>query len=81
MPRIDELLTLLKSSKGSDLHLASGLAPRMRERGELCGIDGWEVFEDAGEPRLRFTARGNPDYLAGANDPNDVVNLFSFEMP
>jgi phosphodiesterase/alkaline phosphatase D-like protein len=40
-----------------------------------------EVFEDAGEPRLRFTARGNPDYLAGANDPNDVVDLFSFEMP
>ena len=28
-----------------------------------------EVFEDAGQPRLRFTARGNPDYLAGANDP------------
>jgi len=40
-----------------------------------------EVFEDAGGPRLRFTARGNPDYLAGANDPNDVVDLFSFEMP
>lgn len=40
-----------------------------------------EVFEDAGEPRLRYTARGNPDYLAGANDPNDVVNLFSFELP
>jgi len=40
-----------------------------------------EVFEDAGQPRLRFTARGNPDYLAGANDPDDVVNLFSFEMP
>jgi phosphodiesterase/alkaline phosphatase D-like protein len=40
-----------------------------------------EVFEDAGVPRLRFTARGNPDYFAGANDPNDVVDLFSFEMP
>lgn len=44
-----------------------------------CGLV--EVFEDAGEPRLRYTARGNPDYLAGANDPNDVVDLFSFEMP
>jgi phosphodiesterase/alkaline phosphatase D-like protein len=40
-----------------------------------------EVFEEAGEPRLRFTARGNPDYAAGANDPSDVVDLFSFEMP
>ena len=40
-----------------------------------------EVFEDAGAPTLRYTARGNPNYLAGANDPNDVVDLFSFEMP
>jgi twitching motility protein PilT len=47
MPRIDELLTLLKERKGSDLHLASGLAPRMRERGELTGVEGWEVFDDA----------------------------------
>jgi alkaline phosphatase D len=40
-----------------------------------------EVFEDGGDVRLRYTARGNPDYLAGANDPGDVVDLFSFEMP
>ena len=40
-----------------------------------------EVYEDAGEPRLRYTARGNPDYAAGANDPGDVVDLFSFELP
>ena len=40
-----------------------------------------DIFEEAGEPRLRFTARGNPDYLAGANDPDDVMNLFIFEMP
>ena len=40
-----------------------------------------EVFEDSNGPHLRFTARGNPDYLAGGNDPNDVVDLFSFEMP
>jgi phosphodiesterase/alkaline phosphatase D-like protein len=40
-----------------------------------------DVFEDAGVPKLRVTARGNPDYLLGANDPGDVVDLFSFEMP
>jgi phosphodiesterase/alkaline phosphatase D-like protein len=40
-----------------------------------------DVFEDAGDVKLRFTARGNPSYLAGANDPNDVVDLFTFEMP
>ncbi len=43
MPRINELLTLLKERKGSDLHLASGLAPRMRERGELAV---WQQIED-----------------------------------
>jgi twitching motility protein PilT len=52
MPRIDELLTLLKDRNGSDLHLASGLAPRMREKGELAGIDGWEAFDDAGMREL-----------------------------
>lgn len=40
-----------------------------------------DVFEEAGEVKLRFTARGNPGYLLGGNDPADVVDLFSFEMP
>jgi len=40
-----------------------------------------DVFEDANDVHLRFTARGNPDYLAGANDPDDVVDLFTIEMP
>jgi phosphodiesterase/alkaline phosphatase D-like protein len=40
-----------------------------------------DVFEEAGAPKLRVTVRGDPDYLAGANDPNDVVDLFTFEMP
>lgn len=40
-----------------------------------------DVFEDGGDVRLRVTARGNPDYALGANDPADVVDLFSFELP
>jgi phosphodiesterase/alkaline phosphatase D-like protein len=41
-----------------------------------------EVFEDdLGEPRLRVTARGDPDYLLGANDPALVQDLFAFELP
>jgi len=41
-----------------------------------------EVFEDeGGEPRLRATARGDPQFADGANDPARVVDLFSFEMP
>jgi len=40
-----------------------------------------DVFEQAGAAKLRVTVRGDPDYAAGANDPADVVDLFSFEMP
>ena len=40
-----------------------------------------DVFEEAGVPKLRVTVRGNPDYALGANDPNDVVDLFTFDMP
>ncbi len=39
-----------------------------------------DVFEDAGQPVLRYTARGNTSYLLGANDPADVMDLFTFEM-
>jgi twitching motility protein PilT len=40
MARIDELLRLLKQSRGSDLHLASGSPPRMRVGGALAPIEG-----------------------------------------
>jgi len=40
-----------------------------------------DVSDDGGVPTLTVTARGNPDYLAGANDPNDVVDLFTISMP
>lgn len=35
MAHVDELLTILLSQKGSDLHLRSGLAPFMRTHGEM----------------------------------------------
>jgi alkaline phosphatase D len=40
-----------------------------------------EVFEQEGQPRLRVTLRGNREYALGANDPADVVDLFSVELP
>ena len=40
-----------------------------------------EIFERAGEPKLRITLRGNRAYALGANDPADVVDLFSLELP
>jgi twitching motility protein PilT len=40
MARIDELFRQLKERGGSDLHLAAGLAPRMRVHGELRPVEG-----------------------------------------
>ena len=44
MPRIDELFHYLKDHKGSDLHLAAGLEPRIRIHGALEPVDGWPVM-------------------------------------
>jgi phosphodiesterase/alkaline phosphatase D-like protein len=40
-----------------------------------------DVTDTPGGPQLTLTARGNPDYLAGDNDPADVVDLFTISMP
>jgi twitching motility protein PilT len=48
MPRIDKLLRRLKDDGGSDLHLAAGLEPRVRARGELVPIKGQPVLRDDG---------------------------------
>lgn len=40
-----------------------------------------EVSEGPNGPTLTLTARGNPNYLAGGNDPGDVVDLFTIQMP
>ena len=41
MARIDELFHYLKDHKGSDLHLAAGLEPRIRVHGALEPVAGW----------------------------------------
>jgi twitching motility protein PilT len=41
MARIDELFRYLKENKGSDLHLAATMPPRIRRRGELEDVRGW----------------------------------------
>ena len=40
MAKIDELLRHLKDHDCSDLHLAAGIAPRVRSHGELEVVDG-----------------------------------------
>lgn len=44
MARIDDLFRYLKDNKGSDLHLAAGLTPRIRAHGALQDVQGWSVL-------------------------------------
>ncbi|MFN7942205.1 MAG: type IV pilus twitching motility protein PilT [Thermoanaerobaculia bacterium] len=45
MPRLFDLLRTTRASGGSDLHLASGMEPRMRLHGSLQAIPGWPVLD------------------------------------
>ena len=47
MAELDRLLRHLKEKGGSDLHLAAGMEPRVRVRGELEPVPGWGVLDDA----------------------------------
>jgi twitching motility protein PilT len=47
MPELDQLLRHLKDQGGSDLHLAAGMEPRVRVRGDLVPVPGWEPLDDA----------------------------------
>ena len=46
MARLDELLGYLKDNDCSDLHLAAGLEPRVRQQGGLRLMEGREVLSD-----------------------------------
>jgi len=50
--QLDQLLSYLKQHKGSDLHLAAGLEPRVRVNGELRAIEGQSKLDDAGLRKL-----------------------------
>jgi twitching motility protein PilT len=52
MARLDELFRYLKDSKGSDLHLAAGLEPRIRRHGHLEQVPNWPILTDAGLQEL-----------------------------
>jgi twitching motility protein PilT len=47
MPELDRLLRHLKDEGGSDLHLAAGMEPRIRVRGELVAVPDWTPLDDA----------------------------------
>jgi twitching motility protein PilT len=46
MARIHQLFRVLKEQGGSDLHLATGLEPRLRVHGELHPVEGWGPLSD-----------------------------------
>jgi twitching motility protein PilT len=75
MPRIDQLLKIVKSAKASDLHLAAGCVPMIRVDGQLektrhhrLGSDEiksliWEMLSD--EQIRRFERTGDLDFSYG----------------
>jgi twitching motility protein PilT len=46
MARLHELFHYLRDNKGSDLHLAAGLEPRIRVHGSLEPVAGWPVLDN-----------------------------------
>lgn len=46
MARLDVLFKYLKDNGGSDLHLAAGMAPHLRQHGVVKPIAGWQPFTD-----------------------------------
>ncbi len=46
MARLDVLFQKLKDSGSSDLHLAAGMKPHLRQHGVMEAIDDWPEFTD-----------------------------------
>ena len=47
MARLNELFHYLKDHGGSDLHLAAGMAPHIRQHGSMEPVEDWAVLSDA----------------------------------
>lgn len=76
MAHVDALLRALKDQGGSDLHLAAGVAPRMRRKGALAPIGDQPVQSDeqlrgllreitSEEQWAAYTERGDLDFAYG----------------
>jgi twitching motility protein PilT len=72
--KIDPILLTLIENGGSDLHLTSGLAPRMRKDGDICGvpnhpepleshtIEAWLMEIAPVKSRAKFAEKSDADY-------------------
>jgi twitching motility protein PilT len=85
--RVGDLLERTCSVGGSDLHLAAGLAPRIRLHGELEEIAGWPALRDAelraglrqmvsGEQWAAFEQRGDLDFAHALSAERFRANYF-----
>lgn len=76
MARLHELLERTKQASASDLHLATGMEPRVRRHGALEPLPGWPVFDAAALAALlrevvadaqwrEFESTGDLDFALG----------------
>lgn len=78
MAQLDKLLSYLKKSDGSDLHLAAGLEPRVRQRGNVKVIEGQGVLGDT-ELRALLEEVASPKHWAEYLQTNDVDFAYGLE--
>jgi twitching motility protein PilT len=64
MADLDRLLRYLKERDGSDLHLVSGLEPRIRRNGWLEPVEGWNVQDAAAMRTLLAPVAGTKHWEA-----------------
>ncbi len=78
MAQLDELLTYLKDHDGSDLHLAAGLEPRVRQKGQVRLVEGRGVLGDA-ELRELLEEIASPKHWSEFVETNDVDFAYGLE--
>jgi twitching motility protein PilT len=61
-PRLHELFHYLREHKGSDLHLAAGLEPRIRLHGSLEAVEGWPILSHEELRALLREIASEPDW-------------------
>ena len=78
MPQVDDLLRYLKDHDGSDLHLAAGLEPRIRAKGQLEAVEGWETVQEEGLLEL-LQPIANERHWAEYTETHDVDFAYGLE--
>lgn len=78
MAQLDEMLTYLKDNDGSDLHLAAGLVPRVRAKGNIREIEGRGPLDDA-QLRALLQEIASPKHWQEFVETKDVDFAYGLE--